>query len=108
MTLIGNDEAITQEQEQEQQQEQETQEARDDTPTDDAIIAALSNPSDKVKAAIDALIEAGIKKALAGTTPKRQTVKSDPLTPEQFTKLTYKERVQLYNTNRPLYEKLKG
>lgn len=100
-----NDETMQQEQEQQPQQEPEaTQEA----PTDEAIIKALSNPSEAVKLALDALIDAAVKKALAGSTPKRQTVKSDPLTPEQFAKLTYKQRVELFQSNRPLYEKMKG
>lgn len=100
-----NDETRTQEPEQQPQEpEQETAAA----PTDEAIIAALSNPSEAVQQALDALIGAAVKKILAGSTPKRQTVKSDPLTPEQFAKLTYKERVELFQSNRALYEKLKG
>lgn len=99
-----NDETTMQEQTQPQQEPEAPQEA----PTDAAIIEALTHPSEAVKLALDALIDAAVKKALAGSTPKRQTVKSDPLTPEQFAKLTYKQRVELYQSNRPLYEKLKG
>lgn len=89
-------------------QEPEQQPQEPEAPTDEAIIAALSNPSEIVKQALNELIDAAVKKALAGSTPKRQTVKSDPMTPEQFAKLTYKQRVELFQSNRPLYEKMKG
>lgn len=76
--------------------------------TDETIINAIQNPSEAVKTALQAIVNEAVKKALAKNTPKRSTVKIDPITKEQFTQMSYDERVNLYNTNRPLYEKLKG
>lgn len=76
--------------------------------TDADILAALENPSEAVKAKLEELIAAGVKKALASATPKRTTVKTEPISKEQFAKMTYKQRCELFERNRPLYEKLKG
>ena len=78
------------------------------TPSDDDILAALETPSEAVRAKIDEMVAAAVKKALAGATPRKQPVKTDPLTREQFAKMTYQERCKLFESNRPLYEKLKG
>lgn len=89
--------------ENEQEQEQDTA-----APSDEAILAALESPSEAVKAALDKMIAAAVKKALAGAVPRKQPIKTDPLTKEQFAKMTYKQRCELFEKNRPLYEKLKG
>lgn len=90
----------------EQEQEQEQQEPA--TISDDDILKALASPSDAVKAALDKMIADAVKKALAGATPRKQPIKTDTLTKEQFAKMTYAERCKLFESNRPLYEKLKG
>lgn len=87
-----------------------TDEADEDTAVvdDETIINAIKNPSESVRDALQAIVNEAVKKALAKNTPKRSTVKIDPITKEQFARMSYNERVDLYNTNRPLYEKLKG
>lgn len=75
---------------------------------DETIINAIKNPSESVRDALQAIVNEAVKKALAKNTPKRSTVKIDPITKEQFARMSYDERVDLYNTNRALYEKLKG
>lgn len=104
-----NTENMMQEQEQTPapwEQEQEQQEPA--PPSDDDILKALASPSDAVKAALDKMIADAVKKALAGATPRKQPIKTDPLTKEQFAKMTYQERCRLFESNRSLYEKLKG
>lgn len=104
-----NTENMMQEQEQTPapwEQEQEQQEPA--TISDDDILKALASPSDAVKAALDKMIADAVKKALAGATPRKQPIKTDTLTKEQFAKMTYQERCKLFESNRPLYEKLKG
>lgn len=76
--------------------------------TDENIIKALENPSEAVKNALQGIVNEAVKKALAKNTPKRTTVKADPITKEQFSQMSYAERENLYNTNRPLYEKLRN
>ena len=88
------------------EQEQEQQEPA--AISDDDILKALASPSDAVKAALDKMIADAVKKALAGATPRKQPIKTDTLTKEQFAKMTYQERCKLFESNRPLYEKLKG
>ena len=75
---------------------------------DENIIKALENPSEAVQQALQRIVNEAVKKALAKNTPKRTTVKADPITKEQFSQMSYAERENLYNTNRPLYEKLKN
>jgi len=104
-----NTENMMQEQEQTPapwEQEQEQQEPA--TISDDDILKALASPSDAVKAALYKMIADAVKKALAGATPRKQPIKTDTLTKEQFAKMTYQERCKLFESNRPLYEKLKG
>lgn len=75
---------------------------------DENIIKALENPSEAVQQALQRIVNEAVKKALAKNTPKRTTVKADPITKEQFSQMSYAEKENLYNTNRPLYEKLKN
>lgn len=79
-----------------------------EVPNDENIIKALENPSEAVQQALQRIVNEAVKKALAKNTPKRTTVKADPITKEQFSQMSYAERENLYNTNRPLYEKLKN
>lgn len=86
----------------------EEAEEQEEALDDDAILKALQNPSEAVKKYLNDAVRAAVKKALAGATPKRSTVKVDPITKEDFNKMTYSQRKHLFETNRPLYEKLKG
>ena len=49
-----------------------------------------------------------VKRALAKNAPKRSKVRVDPITKDQFDAMSYSERAELYNSNRTLYDKLKG
>ena len=91
-----------------EQQEPEQEQQEPATLSDDAILEALESPSEAVKAALDRMITDAVKKALAGATPRKQPIKTDPVTKEQFAKMSYQERCRLFESNRPLYEKLKG
>lgn len=76
-------------------------------PIDDSVIlAALDNPSDAVKAKIDALVADAVKKTLADATPKAAPMASNVLTQAEFDAMTYEQRLELYNANRPLYERM--
>lgn len=86
--------------------EQQDQEQENTVVNDDAILDALKNPSETVKAALDKMIADAVKKALAGSTPKKSTVKVEPITKEKFDEMTYSEREKLFNENRDLYNKL--
>lgn len=90
----------------EQQEPEQQQEPA--TLSDDAILEAIASPSEAVKAALDSMIADAVKKALAGATPRKQPIKTDTVTKEQFAKMSYQERCRLFESNRPLYEKLKG
>lgn len=79
----------------------------DEPVSDETILEALKTPSDAVKGYLQQLVNDAVKKVLAKNTPKRTPVKTEPITHEQFNKMSYTEREQLYNSNRPLYEKLK-
>lgn len=91
-----------------EQQEPEQEQQEPATLTDDAILEAIASPSEAVKAELDRMIADAVKKALAGATPRKQPIKTDPVTKEQFAKMSYQERCRLFESNRPLYEKLKG
>ena len=56
---------------------------------------------------IEGLVTEGVKKALAGTPPKVSVGTNGALTKEQFNKLSYKERTDLFNANPTLYNQLK-
>ena len=95
-----------QEQEQEQMQEQEQEQEQDNVISDEDIIGALDNPTEAVQKKLNELIQIAVKKALASTTPKKSTVKVEPITKEQFAKMNYEQREKLFNENRSLYNKL--
>lgn len=76
--------------------------------SDEDVIAALNNPSEAVRAALQGIVNEAVKRALAKNAPKRSKVRVDPITKEQFDAMSYSERAELYNSNRTLYDKLKG
>ena len=55
---------------------------------------------------INRLVEQGVTKALSGTAPKVHTNKSNTMTKEEFTKLSYPEKLELKRTNEEQYKKL--
>lgn len=75
-------------------------------PDDSAILAALDNPSDAVKAKLDALVSDAVKKALADATPKAAPMSANVITQADFDGMTYEQRLELYNANRPLYDRM--
>lgn len=102
--LAEQEEQTEQTEQAEQTHEQEEQVEHEIT--DEDVINALDAPSDAVKAKLNELIQAAVKKALAGSTPKKSTVKVEPITKEQFAKMNYAQREKLFNENRTLYNKL--
>jgi hypothetical protein len=76
--------------------------------SDEDVIAALNDPSEAVRAALQGIVNEAVKRALAKNAPKRSKVRVDPITKEQFDAMSYAERNELYNSNRTLYDKLKG
>jgi len=89
--------------------------AEHDIQVDDDLLAfVVKDDAEATKAAVDsfvALIDAkvaeGVKKALSGTAPKMNIAGNTAMTKEQFNKLPYKERVELFSTNPTLYSQLK-
>ena len=74
--------------------------------TEDFVLKALETPSEAVQAALTAMIDKAVKARIAGTTPKRATATLDPITKDQFDKMDYNERVDLYKRSPELYNKL--
>lgn len=70
------------------------------------IIALITNPTPEVQEVLQQLVNDAVKKVLAGTAPKRSTVKVDPITKADFDAMTYEQRETLYNTDRGLYDRL--
>lgn len=97
--IVENDVETEQEQ-QEQEQEQEY------TVTDEDVLNALKTPTEAVKAFLDNYAKEAVKAALAKSTPKKSTVRVEPITKERFENMTYAEREKLFNENRDLYNKL--
>lgn len=56
----------------------------------------------------NAAVQKGIEEQLKGKTPKTGAAVSAGITKEQFDKMSYSERVKLYNENKSEYEKLIG
>lgn len=55
---------------------------------------------------IDELVTAEINKRLAGITPQKNITDSTAVEMAKFQKMSYKERVQLFNSNPEMYKKL--
>ena len=64
----------------------------------------INNPA--VTAYIEKAIAEGIQKALKGTPPKANTANPTEQEFKQFEKMTYKERLNLFNSNPQSYYKL--
>lgn len=71
--------------------------------------------AETTKANIDAFekafneeVQAAVVDKLKGTAPKAGTDKAAAITQEAFNKMSYTERVKLYNENKETYEKLTG
>lgn len=90
----------------EQEGTQESAEQEAVTFTDDDVLNALDNPSDAVKAKLAEIVQAAVKKALSGNTPRRTTVKTAPISKSDFANMSYSEREKLFNENRSLYNEL--
>lgn len=73
---------------------------------DDDILNALKNPSQAVKEFLEKYAKDAVKAALANSTPKKSTVRVEPITKEKFEEMSYSEREKLFNENRDLYNKL--
>lgn len=89
--------------------------AEHDIQADDGLLAfvvkddaeATKSAVDSFVALIDAKVAEGVKKALSGTAPKMNIAGNTAMTKEQFNKLPYKDRMELFNTNPTLYNQLK-
>ena len=84
------------------------------TANDDLLALVVKDDAEATKEAVNAfadliegLVSDGVKKALAGTPPKVSVGNNTAMTKEQFNKLPYKERMELFNTNPTLYNQLK-
>ena len=72
-----------------------------------------ADTADDIKANIDTFknlwekaIDEAVNKRLQGKTPKSSNPSSDTITKESFNKMTYSERLNLYNENLELYKEL--
>lgn len=85
----------------EQPTEQQTPQEAAEQPVDAAF---MDDP--EVLAYINLKVQEGVQKALQGKTPKANT--ADPTAAERaaFQKMSYKERLKLYNSNPHDYHKL--
>jgi len=73
----------------------------------------FKSSEEKLEAFIDvytedfnAKVEAGVKKALSGTAPKVHTNKANTMTKEEFTALSYPEKLEFKRTNEEQYKQL--
>lgn|GEM_PF-2269074 len=81
-------------------------------PTQDTAQEAAASPTvdftkdPEIAAYIDLRVQEGIQKALQGKPPKVSTVDSTEQERKNFDKMTYKERLTLFNSNPQAYNKL--
>lgn len=76
----------------------------------------VAETADEIKTNIDTFkkhweqaLEKAVNEKLSGTTPKTATKKDNvTVTKDQFRKMTYQEKLDLFNSNKELYEQLKG
>jgi len=66
----------------------------------------MTNPD--VIAYIDKKIAEGVQTALRGKTPKANTTDPSNAEKSEFDRMTYRERLQLFQSNPQAYQKLKG
>ena len=78
----------------------------------DGNVKGLNEQIEALKKAEDSsfLFETGKQSKVAGATPKASNskAKSEKVTKEEFAKMGYKQRVELYNTDKELYDSLVG
>ena len=60
----------------------------------------------EISSYIDKMVQRGVKQALRGNTPKANTTDNTAEERAKFEKMTYKERLNLFNTNPQSYYKL--
>lgn len=78
---------------------------------DDGTVKGLNEKIEALKTAEETsfLFNATKQQKFAGVTPKQQQKNSNVgVTKEQFEKMGYKERLEIYNTNKELYDSLVG
>lgn len=85
----------------------------DITADEDLLSLVVKDDADATKQAIDSFVsvltkkvDEGVKKALAGNSPKVHNQTPNVMTKEQFSALTYPEKVELKRTNEELYKQL--
>lgn len=69
-------------------------------------VTGLTEQFDGIKEKYADLLQPSVQ--LRGTDPNLRGTNNVGMTKEQFNKMGYKERCELYNTNRELYDSLKG
>lgn len=91
----------------------ETQETTTDAPeaaagifTPDMIQKAIESQSGAINEALQAYINAEVQKRIAGVAPKKDTTNSVAVDKAKFEKMSYKERLQLFNASPETYKKL--
>ncbi|MCL1995338.1 MAG: hypothetical protein FWG63_03940 [Defluviitaleaceae bacterium] len=84
------------------QEVEETEQQTEETTLD--IAAVLESP--EFKAVIDEQVKAGVKEALKGKTPKANTTPPSTIQQSDFDKMTYRERLQFFQSNPHTYNKL--
>lgn len=85
----------------------------DITADEDLLSLVVKDDADATKQAIDSFVsvltkkvDEGVKKALAGNSPKVHNQTPNVMTKEQFADLTYPEKLEIKRTNEPLYKEL--
>lgn len=84
----------------------EAQEQAGGVLTSEAIQAAIESQSGAINDALQAYINAEVQKRIAGIAPKKNTTSTAAVDRAKFEKMTYKERLQLFNQSPETYKKL--
>lgn len=74
--------------------------------TQEMFDKAIEANSEALQKALDSYIQAEISKRLAGLTPKADTTDNLAVERSEFAKMSYKDRLKLYNTSPEKYKKL--
>lgn len=88
--------------------------AEHDIQSDDDLLAfVVKDTAEDTQTAVNAFVnlintkvQDGVKKALSGQAPKVNTQPETGITKERFNKMTYPQKLELYNTNKELYDQL--
>ena len=67
---------------------------------------ATTQRVDLFKNAFNEAVEKLVNERLKGNTPKSSTSTTNTMTKEKFRSMSYKEKMDLYNNNKDLFEKL--